>query len=275
VSIAVGAPSTLGQDGLSRDQLLHFAKHGWVLLEDVIDPDLCRACCDAGRRMEANLTSGRTKDDSDRGNTLGYREPHMHDPVLFELYKIPGLLAAARQIVGYDDIRYIESLMTIVSPDRERHTNLEMVNDRSTWGWHRAYRPKDIVTRHDTDPQLINSAMVSLAMYFVPVSPEHGMTALLDKSHEFDEISESYNDFADRYEFVQPTAGAGSIMMFTEALLHTPAPVLSDQRRFAYFTFLAVPWFYRCGEVPFAHSAFADEGLRGIFAPSVEYNTAL
>src|SRR5882672_6480201 len=146
----VDATSTLGQDGLSRDQLLHLAEHGWVLLEDVIDPDLCRACCDAGGRMETNLTSGRTKDESDRGNTLGYREPHMHDPVFFELYKIPGLLAAARQIVGYDDIRYIESLMTIVSPDQERHTNLEVVNDRRSWGWHRAYRRKDIVTRHDT-----------------------------------------------------------------------------------------------------------------------------
>lgn len=269
------APSTLGQDGLSREQLLHFAEHGWVLLENVIGLDLCQACCDAGKRMETNLTSGRTKDDSDRGNTLGYREPHMHDPIFLELYKIPGLLTAARQIVGYDDIRYIESLMTIVSPDQDRHGNLDVVNDRAKWGWHRAYRPKDIVSRHDTDPQLINSAMVSMAMYFVPVSPLHGMTALLDKSHEFNGISENYNDFANHYEFIQPTAGAGSIMMFTEALLHTPAPVLSEQRRFAFFTFLAVPWFYRCGEVPFASAAFAHEGLRGIFAPSVEYNTAL
>jgi hypothetical protein len=276
VSTAVDASSTLSRDGLSEEQLLHFAEHGWVLLEEAIDPDLCLACCEATERIAGRLTAGRTSEESDRGNTTGFREPFLHEPVFLELYKTPGLIAAARQIIGHDDVRYMESVIAKTTPDPERRTRPEVVGDRRTWGWHRSFLPRDIITPHRTDPRLINCALVAIGMYLVPIAPEHGVTAFFDKSHEYDgELphgAPTYDDAANRFEVVQPTAGVGSIVMFSEVTVHSPAPVLSEQTRYAHFGFIAVPWFHRVGEQPFAHASFADDDLRSIFAPCVNDN---
>lgn len=254
MTIAVDAPSVLNRDGLSREQLLHFAEHGWVVLERVIDPDLCRACREADLRMIDKLAHGETHA-FDRGNSTKFRDPHMHEPVFYELYKIPGLLAAARQLIGHEKVRYIQSITVITDPDHERHTRPDVVNDRRAWGWHRGFRPQDILRPHETDAKLINSSVIGIGMYFVPTAPEHGVTALMDKSHRHDgrweHTHDVYDDARDRFEVIQPTtAEVGSIVMFSEALLHTRAPVLSEQRRFAYFTFIAVPWFSRFGSGP-------------------------
>lgn len=271
MNIAVDAPSKLSRDGLSRDQQMHFAEHGWVLLDGAIDPDLCRASREANERLIGRLTCGPTGDPSDRGNNLAYREPHLLESMFFELYKIPGLLTAARQIIGHDKIRYVQSITTITNPDSERDTRPEVVNDRRSWGWHRCFRPKSIIMPHDTDAQLINSSMLTIGMYFVPIAPEHGVTAFFDKTHKYDghwtESREIYEEVGDRFELVQPSGGAGSIVLFSEAMVHSAAPVLSNQRRFAHFAWLAVPWFNRFGQEPYLRTHFADEDLRELFAP--------
>lgn len=267
----VNTSSRLDQDGLSRDQLLHFAEHGWLLLDRAIDPDLSRACCEASERLVGRLTCGPTRDPEDRGNTTAYRDAHLLEPVFYDLFKTPGLLRAARQIIGHDKIRHLQAFTTIIDPDRERNTRPEVVNDRRSWGWHRCFCPKNVITPHDTDPQLINSSMLNVASYFVPISPEHGATALLDKSHKqegrWSTSKEMYDELGDRFEVVQPTAGPGSIILFSEAVFHSSGPVLSEQRRFAHFAWLGVPWFNRWGQEPYLQGYFADTDLRDLFAP--------
>ena len=277
MTIAVDVPSVLSRDGLSREQLLHFAEHGWVLLERAIDPDLCQAIREADQRMIDEQTRGDIHA-FDRGNSMKFREPHMYEPVYYELYKIPGLLAAARQLVGHNKIRYTQSIAVVTEPDHERHTHPEVVNDRRTWGWHRAMRPRDVLRPHETDAELIHSSLVGMGMYFVPAGPEHGVTALMDKSHRYEggweHPHQVYESVGDRFEVVQPaSAEPGSIVMFAESLLHTRAPVMSEQRRFALMTFFAVPWFHRNGRAP-DQADLADEELRNLFAPCLHYDPA-
>lgn len=271
VGIAAAAPSALEQDGLSRDQQLHFAEHGWVHIEGVIDPDLCRACVEASERLPELLTSGRTKEPEDRGNVIAFRDPHLIDPVFYELYKSPGMLEAARQLIGHDKIRNVQSLTLITRPDPERHTRPEVVNNRRTWGWHRSHRPRNVIMPHEDDPKLIRSSLLTIGMYFVPISPEHGATAFLDGSHRYEGAwtkgHDIYDEASDRFDLVQPSGGVGSITLFSEALLHSSAPVLSDQHRYALFAFLAVPWFNRWGIEPHLQPYFADQRLRELFAP--------
>jgi ectoine hydroxylase-related dioxygenase (phytanoyl-CoA dioxygenase family) len=274
MSTAVAAPSTLDRDGLTREQHRHFSEHGWVLLEGVVQPDLCQAIRDATERLVGRFTCGPTRDPDDRANTTAYRDAHMHDPVFYELYRIPGLLAAARQLVGHARLRHMNSFSVITHPDRARVTNPELANDRRMWGWHRSFRPKDIIRPHDTDPQLINSSMLTTAMFFTPVSPEHGVTAFLDRSHTYpgpilERDEETWDTIGDRFDVVQPTAPAGSVVMFSESTVHAPAPIFSEQRRFAHFVWMAVPWFHRFGREPYLDDYFADEDLRDLFAPCV------
>ncbi|HEV8562941.1 MAG TPA: phytanoyl-CoA dioxygenase family protein [Actinophytocola sp.] len=271
---AVDTRSTLNRDGLTWEQHRHFSEHGWVLLEGVVEPELCQAIREATERLVGRFTCGRTRDPADRANTTAYRDAHMHDPVFYELYRIPGLLPAARQLIGHDRIRHMQSFSVITYPDRDRHAHPEVVNDRRMWGWHRSFRPKDIIKPHDTDPRLVHTSMLTMGMYFTPVSPEHGVTAILDRSHTYtgplvEKDEDTWDAVEGRYEIVQPTAEAGSIVMFSESTVHAPAPIYSEQVRFAHFAWMAVPWFHRFGREPYLQDYFADEDLCDLFAPCV------
>lgn len=278
MSTTMDISATLSHDGLSQEQQWFFAEHGWVLLEQVIDSGLCRAAREATENMLDRVTCGTTTDPTDRGNTRALRDAHQLEPAFYELYRIPGLLAAARQLIGHQKIRCVQSFTAMTDPDQDRHTRPDLVGDRRSWGWHRSFCPRDIIRPHPTDPELINSAMIAIGMYFVPIAPEHGMTALFDTSHRYEggwsESHQIYDEVGDRLDFVQPAAGMGSIVMFSEATLHSPAPVLSEQRRFAHFAFLAVPWFNRNGHEPYLHAYLADDDLRELFAPCLAYDPA-
>jgi hypothetical protein len=254
------ARSRLAPTGLYEHQLQHFADHGWVVIEGVIDPDACRRCIDATERMRSRL-AGFTPNEV--GST-GFVEPHMYDAAFIETYTTPGLVEAIGQLMGVPEPRYLHGLATIADPlppaDRDR------LRDPSTWEWHRD-GPR-VPAPQGTAPT--DHAIVNAAMYFVPVSAEHGVTAFLDGSHKLDghwpDEGKVWADVGDRFEVVQPTADAGSIVLFAGATLHAATPVLSDQRRFATFNWHGAPWVVSTrGRQPYLLERYDDERLRSLF----------
>jgi ectoine hydroxylase-related dioxygenase (phytanoyl-CoA dioxygenase family) len=118
------------------------------------------------------------------------------------------------------------------------------------------------------------------ATYFTPISPERGATAILDGSHKYNGRTDPvYAELKDQFPVVQVTAGAGSIVLFTEALVHSAVPVLADERRVAAFHWMSVPWhagqyvrapYYRA---PYSLDRIADEELRILFQPPTDEAT--
>jgi hypothetical protein len=270
------ATSTLSPDGLSEDQLLHFADHGWVVLDGVLEEDVCQRTIDAIERGMAVLGNDPDTDDRLRQS---FREPHLFDDVFLEPHRVPGVLTAFRQLIGLEDFRYLSSFATIKAPEPDRRRNPESA-DPANWGWHRDFRPKWNIFPHDTDPRLINAMLLTVATYYTPMSPEDGVTALLDGSHRFDELgvsdAELQADYQDRFPLVQPTAGPGSILVFNESLAHAVPAVLSDRTRYASFTWIGAAWVAdKNGRPPHEILRYADDGLFALFRPPEREGGAL
>ena len=270
------AASQLAPTGLSDEQLLHFAEHGWLLLENVIGEDDCRSYIESIDRMLDLLVDGSKGEyvQYTRGNRRAFREPHLCDPRLAAIYGAPGMLEAFRQLVGVDDVRYRNSIAASTDPDPERASEREVLMDPSTWSWHRDLAPRRNVSASPRDSRLIESMLTSVAMYFTPIAPEHGVTAFLDGSHVIEcattEPGELWDALKDRCEIVQPTAGAGSIVFFSESTVHASTHVLSDQRRVATFSWVRSPWINREeGKPAHAIEKYADERLKAFFSTAI------
>jgi hypothetical protein len=264
------AESRLAPDGLTGDQLRHFADHGWVVLDSVLDEDTCQRCIEA-----IEYTVNRLKHSTKTNPThhRAFLKAHLYHPRFIDLYGTPGLIPAQRQLIGVRSPRLLESLATTEPPHPDRHTRGDELRDPLTWGWHRDFRPRWNILPHESDPQLINSLVVSVAFYFTPPSPDGGATALLDGSHRHEGPydTELYKQLREQCEIVQPTAGPGTIAMFTESLLHSAVPVLGEERRYVSFAFFGAPWFGGDPELPplFQATRILDEDVAGLFAPQV------
>jgi hypothetical protein len=264
------AESTLAPTGLSNDQLRHFADHGWVVLDSVLDEDTCRRMCEA-----IEYTVGRIKHGADRYGThhRAFLKPFLYHPYFIDLYGTPGLIPALRQLIGVDKVRLLDGVATTEPPHPDRHTRRSELEDPSTWGWHRDFRPRFNILPHESDPQLINSLVVSVGFYFTPPSPERGVTALLDGSHRHDGglQEDGFAQLRDRCEIVRPTGGAGTMAMFTESLLHSATPILGEERRYATFGFFGAPWFGGASDLqpPFQHTRILDDDVATLFEPHI------
>jgi hypothetical protein len=259
--------SGLSADGLSEDQLLHFAEHGWVLLEDVLDEAECQKYTAALDRTLARLK--RPGDDGYETQHHATRNPHLYDPAFLDWYGTPGVLEAYRQLIGRHDIRVWDSLITTGEPHPQRRERRAELLDPEGWGWHRDFDPRWILVPHLSDPRLTHSTVVVAATFLTPHSPERGVTAMLDGSHKHagEDDETLYSVLKDRCEIVRPTANAGSMVLFTEALLHAAVPVVADERRVAMFTWMCAPWLAGRCEPPHTSQRFVDDELRSIFRP--------
>lgn len=257
------ASSELSKNGLSEDQLMHFSEHGWLLLENVIDEAQRQATIDAIGRTLARLGDWEWP----VPHVRGFKEQHRYDPFFFEWFKIPGLLAANRQLIGNKNIRVRYSTVFVTDPHPDREAERDSLSDPDAWAWHRDFHPQWMIHRHLTDTRLIHSTAVVTATYYTPISPESGSTAFLDGSHRYDG---GYETARVQHPVVQPTADAGCMVLFTEAMWHAAAPVVADGQRIATFTWMAAPWFGGDDDtIPYGIERFADEELRSLFMPSV------
>jgi hypothetical protein len=251
----------LADNGLSDDQLLFFSKHGWLLLENVFDERQCQHYLDIADRI---LTMVKEPPDPDRFETNHRRifQPYLVDNRLLDALKTPGLLTACRQLIGYSGITYHNSMLV---ESRRPTESKDTRQPQDQLGWHREYHPQWGVTPHKTDSRLIHSGQVNVVMNFTPISPDHGVTAFLDGSHHVDG---NYDKVKDQCSITQPTASAGSVLIFSESLIHAPTEVRTEQRRVSLFTWIGVPWMIGsgfAGKAPYLASHYVDDELRELF----------
>jgi hypothetical protein len=161
-------------------------------------------------------------------------------------------------------------------PHPERHTRATELADfggKFAIGWHRELRPKWGTFPHDMDPRLINCSYLNNITYFTAVKPGDGGTAILDGSHK---LEGDYQSLKERCPVLEVTAPAGSILIFTESLLHAGVPILSENVRYNMYYGFVPPW-YRAApgfEVPqMLVDALADAELREMLSPSSYYGS--
>lgn len=223
--IATAAPTETV--GLDADAMLHLSEHGWVLLEDVLDDAACAAFRAGLDEMAA--TRRHHADTTDEITVVEHTA--FYSPLFLSWLTLPRVLAANRQAMG-DELRFQGDNAFIKRPHVERLTARERLVDPGTWGWHRGLRPKQGNQPHDDDPRLLHFTFLNNITYLTDVAPGDGATAILDGSHRCDG---DYASLSGRFPVVQPAARRGSVLLFTETLIHAAVPILSERVRYCTF----------------------------------------
>jgi hypothetical protein len=248
---------------LSYEQLAHFADHGWVVVEDMLDQSQCAAYIAA---MDRAVQTRRTIEVSRSVDTKQIDNPVLYDDIFLDWFKLPGILDANRQLVGAP-LRLNTSFAHVRIPHPDRGMRGEELTQADRLGWHRDWRPKWGVAPHDSDPRLLHFTMTNNVTYLTPVSAGNGSTAVLDGSHT---LEGTYQTLKDRCPVLQPSLNAGSILIFSETLIHAAVPILSERVRYnIYYNFTPAwiaPWNDRA--IPYAVSrAIADDEVRDVLSP--------
>lgn len=248
---------------LSYDQLAHFADHGWVVLEDVLDAGQCAAykdaldrCVRTRRPIQANKSADTTQIDN----------PVLYDDLFLEWFTLPGILEANRQLIGAP-LRLNTSYAHIRVPHPAREAQGADLVAHDGLGWHRDFRPKWGSTPHDSDPRLLHCTMTNNVTYLTTVSPGNGSTAVLDGSHV---LEGTYQSLKERCPVREVPARAGSVLIFSESLIHSAVPILSEQIRCNMYYCLTPPWIapWDGRGVPQAIvDALRDEQVRDVLGP--------
>jgi phytanoyl-CoA dioxygenase PhyH len=255
--------NTLVQTGLTTEQHEHFTEHGWVLLENVLDTQQCQTYIDA---IDECLDY---YDDAwvESGNVDWLYNLHLRSPRFLDWFKLPGMIAGIERLVGTDSIHVINTVAAVTEPHPDRHDRREALADQSTWGWHRAFsNPRHVSSQDATNPHLLNSGMVIAFTYLTPVAAEHGVTAILDMSHTLDGTPD---ELRARCDVVQLEAAPGCVLLFTESLVHSSAPVLSDVTRYALIYDFVPTWWIQNSAFeapPMWTKSLRDEDVRRLFA---------
>jgi hypothetical protein len=155
---------------LTKEQLIHFAEHGWVLLEDVVRPEQCAQYIAALNRVaiDPDLPAERwTKDDLTCFDLDLRHLTKAEDDIFYQWFTLPGILDANRQCAG-SELRYQGAACHIKAPHAERHTRGDEIYDPAKFSWHRGSRPKGGTFLDDRDPRLINSLLLNNITYLIP-----------------------------------------------------------------------------------------------------------
>lgn len=220
---------------LTRDQLLYFAEHGWVLEEDIIDPDQVEQY-KRGLEKQSDIPDPSHKDTEDIKNLTAMVN---HDQIFRDWIMIPQVLDANRQLMGCE-IKYECCHAMIKAPHPDRETKGDELRDPDKLGWHRGIRPKWGTYVDDKDDELINCTFLNNITYLTDVSPGDGGTIVLDGSHKHEG---HYGTLKDSCAVVELTAKTGSILHFTESLIHSGGPILSENTRYTMFYGFAPSWY--------------------------------
>jgi len=248
---------THGGVSFSAADLLHFSEHGWVVVVDAVPLSLCERL-----RSEMDETFSHVAPWQRENGLQGLSEPHLRSAAFLDLFRVQGFVAACRQLVGHQPrLRHCIALRTTAHPQAAEHP--KRLADQSTWDWHRDFEPDSIIRPPSTPGGHLTSQAVVAAAYLTPTTVELGATAFLDGTHL---ISGSYADLARTASVVQPSVSAGSIVFFSEALMHSATPVTAAGTRDVVLTWMTAPWFGGEAPQPFDVDRWTDRELRGIFA---------
>ena len=226
---------------LTDAQLYHFAVHGWVIQEDVFNSQECQTLKDALDRLHAEKVSTMVHKDTahkDSDDIKNIDNMINFDQVFRDWIAHPKILPVLKQLIGTPP-RFECCHAMIKLPHPERQEKRDELADPAKMGWHRGIRPKYGIVDANNHP-FINTTFLNNCTYLTDVDNDDGGTMVLDGSHRIE--AESWKEIFDPDMVRQVNAKAGSVMHFTEALIHTGVPILSEKIRYTMFYGFTPPW---------------------------------
>ena len=247
---------------LTDEQLKHFAEHGWVMEPDVFGADQIDACRQAmDRHADGHPRDTLTETEIEKvvQCILNY-ETTFRDTLMDQR-----ILDAHRQLTG-TEIRHLTNWMIIRHPHPDRKEKRDALMQPETLGWHRDLRPKWGMYAHDSEPERINSLFNNSTVLLTDIGKDDGGTVALDGSHK---AEGTWQEVIETCAPRQIEGSAGSVIHFSECLMHTGVPILSEKSRYVMFVSYGPPWFktWYKSEIPEEIlESIQDEERRNILA---------
>lgn len=221
---------------LTEDQLRTFSDRGWVVQPDVFASRHLVHYQEAFNEHIDGHPEARLQHDAIMKNVQFVVN---FDVRFRECLMAPQIIEENRQITG-TELKYITSWIISRNPDPDRHGNRDDLLAPDSQGWHRDLRPKWGIFSHDSDPGLINSVYNNSMVLLTDIGKDDGGTLMLDGSHR---MEGSWQDLLAKCDVSQLTGRAGSVVYFSETLMHSGVAVLGERRRDVMFIAYGPPWF--------------------------------
>jgi hypothetical protein len=221
---------------LTEDQLRTFSERGWVVQPDVFDPN------SLGRYQEAfdEHIDGHSEARLQHDDIIRSIQFVVNFDVRFrDCLMAPQIIEENRQITG-TELKYITSWIISRNPAPGRYEDRNALLAPDSQSWHRDLRPKWGIYPHDSDPRLINSVYNNSMVLLTDIGKDDGGTLMLDGSHR---IEGSWQDLLGKCDVSQLTGSAGSVVYFSETLMHSGVAVLGERRRDVMVIAYGPPWF--------------------------------
>jgi len=218
-------------EGLTLSQRFHFDAYGYVLLEKILSEDEVERMKAALYRMKVdpNLEARRVyvHRHGDHHTLFGHLVEY--DPALLDYAVHPKLIPLVEEVVG-GAVRLEESEAIInrrrpdADPDalRRRRTHPTGFHTGTRHGWGTYF-----------EENRFHSLFCKCLAYLTDVGPDDGGTAVIPGSHRMSWPQKEMIQAAmeDERLIDQIVAPAGSVLLFTESLIHSTTEILSDKER--------------------------------------------
>ncbi|RAP76978.1 phytanoyl-CoA dioxygenase family protein [Paenibacillus montanisoli] len=226
---------------LTAKQRFLMDTYGYVVIPDVVEADLIERTRLAMDRMDAELPTAEHSENYPDGKPRKLTgTPYFskfgpcieYDPVFLEMAMHPKVLAYAEEIVG-GRVRYEEQECSI----NRRNPN-EHQTDIQSYGWHRGISPD--FSRYAVEGRS-HYLWIKAIVFLTDIGPDDGGTSVIPGTHR----AATDREFISQLEpwMVHQVQGkAGSVLLFTESLIHSVTPIRSDNIRYIMITGYVPPF---------------------------------
>ncbi len=248
--------AALGAMALSDQELQSFATRGWVV-KSIFTPEECAALRAAGEEQLAAEAGDKGKTSAQLLEETVYwsyhgiidTRPSAEKPegaataIGASVFKSiwvdhPILQRCLTQLLGSDGPPvFTDSSVRMAAPHPHRHDAAKRpgpfgnLRDPTSMSWHRGIRPSWGIKRGLAPGQIHTSWLNTATFCSDLTSSDDGGTCVLSGSHMIDDEELEHN--VPRQQ--QVICPMGSVLFFTECLIHSAVDVLSEQTRYALF----------------------------------------
>jgi ectoine hydroxylase-related dioxygenase (phytanoyl-CoA dioxygenase family) len=233
---------------LTAKQKFLLDTYGYIVVPNVVEPEMMDRVRQAMERMDEELETSPRVESWPTGKPRKVKgTPHFsrfspcieYDPSFLELAMHPKILAYAQDIVG-GPVRFEEQECSINQRDPE-----ETELDLKQLGWHRGISP-------DFSTYEVNGRnhylWIKAIVFLTDIGPGDGGTSVIPGTHRKGCREEIVSEL-EPWMVHQAQGPAGSVLLFTEALIHSVTPILSDRKRYIMITGYVAPFMREYSEV--------------------------
>lgn len=226
---------------LSTKQKFLMDTYGYIVVPNLVEKELVDRVKLAMDRMDQELSVSPRNHSWPPGKPLKYiGTPHFskfgpcieYDRSFLEIAMHPKVMAFAEDIVG-GPVRYEEQECSINRRDPEQGEI-----DIKKIGWHRGISP-DFSTYEGAGRK--HYLWIKAIVFLTDIGPEDGGTSVVPGTHRIGSRDEIVSDL-EPWMVHQAQGKAGSVLLFTEALIHSVTPILSDTKRYIMITGYVAPF---------------------------------